>query len=792
MRVPALSALDRKLLRDILRLWPQALAIAMVLAAGVATLILALGAQSSLSATREAYYERHRFADVFASVTRAPNAVADRVRGISGVAAAETRIVKHALLDVGGMAEPATGMAVSLPDHAEAVLNRIYLRLGRLPEAGRSGEVTVNESFAKAHGMAVGSTFEAILNGRKRLLTVVGIALSPEYIYAIGPGDLMPDYRRFAVMWMSGKALAGMFDLDGAFNSISLKLRHGAIEADVIRQLDDILARYGGTGAYGRSDQLSHAFLDAELKQLAALARVIPPIFLLVSAFLLNMTLGRLIALEREQIGLLKAIGYDRAAVAWHYLKLVLLIASAGIAIGFALGTWFGVSLTQLYGRFFQLPFLVFQRDPATYLVAAAVSIAAAVAGALRATRDVLQLAPAVAMQPPAPPRYRRLWGERSVLVRGASQMTLMSLRNLMHWPVRAFLTMLGLSLSVALLVVSLFALDSVEYMIDTTFFRSERQQATLNFGDKRPIRVVQAVAQMPGVLKAEPVRSVSVVLRNGYRQRKLSILGKPEGAELSRSLDLQHRPIVLPEAGLLINRRMADVLKLAAGDFVEVEVLEGAKVTRFVPVTEIIESYFGLVALMRLDALNQLLDEGPVVNGVHIAYDRNEEAALFTIIKKTPAVASLALQRISLKRFRETLAENINMMTSVYIGLSVIVAFGVVYNSTRVQLSERGRDLASLRVLGFTQGEIARVLFTELVLLCLVAQPVGWGLGWVFSWITIQSFSSDLYTTPMIIERATYAKASLVAMGAAFGSVMLVRRRLDRLDMVAVLKTRE
>jgi putative ABC transport system permease protein len=787
-----ISALDRKLARDLLRLWPQALAIAFVLAAGVATLILAIGAQSSLSATREAYYERHRFADVFAAVTRAPNGVADRIREISGVAAAETRIVKYALLDIAGMAEPATGVAISLPDQTAPLLNRVYIRSGRLPEAGRSGEIAVNESFAAAHGMDIGATFHAILNGRKRQLTIVGIALSPEYIYAIGPGDLMPDYRRFAVMWMSEKTLAGIFDLDGAFNSVSVKLRHGANEADIIRQLDDILARYGGAGAHGRGDQLSHAFLDAELKQLAALARVIPPIFLLVSAFLLNMTLGRLIALEREQIGLLKAIGYGRTDVAWHYLKLVLAIAIVGIVIGFGLGTWFGVSLTRLYGRFFQVPFLVFQRDLDTYLIAAAVSVLAATVGALRATRDVLQLEPAVAMQPPAPPRYKRLWGEGSAFFRNLSQMTLMSIRNLVHWPVRGFLTMFGLALSVALLVVSLFALDSVEYMIDTTFFRSERQQATLNFSDKRPIRVVQAVAQLPGVLRAEPVRSVSVRLRNGHLSRQVSILGKPGDAELSRSLDLSHEPIALPESGLLINRRMADVLKLRRGELVEVEVLDGQKRTRWVPVADVIESYFGLVALMRIDALNQMLDEGPVVNSVHISYDRNLEGPLFAAIKSTPAVASLALQRISLKRFRETLAENINMMTSVYIGLSVIVAFGIVYNSTRVQLSERGRDLASLRVLGFTQAEVARVLFTELALLCLIAQPLGWGLGWIFSWITIQSFSSDLYTTPMIIEQATYAKASVVALVAALLSVLLVRRRLNRLDMIAVLKTRE
>ncbi len=787
-----LTALDLKLVRDLVRLWPQALAIALVLAAGVATLILAVGADRSLSETREAYYERHRFADIFATVTRAPKAVTERIREISGVVAAEPRIVKHALLDIDAMAEPATGVTISLPDLRQPELNLVYLRRGRLPEPGRVDEVMVNESFATAHGFTIGARFRAILNGRKRALTVVGIALSPEYIYAIGPGDLMPDYRRFAVMWMSEKALAGMFDLDGAFNSISLKLRQGANEADVMRRLDDLLARYGGTGAFARKDQLSHAFLDAELRQLAALARVIPPIFLFVSAFLINMTLTRLIALEREQIGLLKAVGYGPLAIAGHYLKLVVAIAVVGIVVGFALGTWFGTNLTRLYGRFFQLPFLVFSRDTDVYLAAAAVSLMAAGIGALRATRDVLLLTPAVAMQPPAPARYGRLWGERLGLFRAVSQMTTMSVRKMVRLPVRAGLTALGLALSVALLIVSLFALDSVEYMIDTTFFRSERQQATLNFSDKTPLRVVQAVTQLPGVLRAEPLRGISVRLHNGHLVRKVSILGKPEGADLSRSLDLAHNPISLPPSGLLVNRRMADVLQLRRGDFVDVEVLEGQRMTRRVAIADVIESYFGLVALMRLDVLNAMLDEGPLVSGVHIAYDRNAEADLFAAIKRTPAVASLALQRSSVKRFRETIAENINMMTSVYIGLSIVVAFGVVYNSARVQLSESGRDLASLRVLGFTRAEISRVLFTELVILSLLAQPLGWGLGWIFSWITIQSFSSDLYTTPMIIERATYAKASLVGLAAAAISALIVRRRLDRLDLVAVLKTRE
>ncbi|MGD9804337.1 MAG: ABC transporter permease [Hyphomicrobiaceae bacterium] len=787
-----IHALDRKLLRDIVKIWPQALAIALVLASGVATLILAIGAYRSLEETRRLYYAEYAFADVFATLTRAPRWLETRIQEMPGVAVAEARIADYAVLDIEGMAEPATGLAQSLPDHKRSVLNRPHVRAGRAPEPGASNEVMVNEAFATAHAMQIGDKFVAVLNGRKRALTVVGIALSPEHIYAIGPGDLMPDHRRFAVMWMSEKALEAAFGLDGAFNSITLKLATGAREAEVIERLDAMLARYGGTGAYGRSDQISHAFLDAELSQLAALSRIIPPVFLLVSAFLLNMTLQRMIALEREQIGLIKALGYTNCAIGFHYLKLVGTITVVGIAIGFALGTWFGAGLTRLYGKFFQFPFLVFEHDADLYVIAATLTLAAAIIGALRATLGALALPPAVAMRPPSPHRYTHLPGETSGLYRGISQMTVMSLRSMTRFPMRAALTGLGLSMAVGLLIVSLFAFDAVEAMIDATFFRSQRQDASLNFPNEFAHRAIADARHLPGVLRAEPFRKASVRLKNGNLSRRLSLTGRPADTILTRQLDSNWLPVSVPEQGLLINRRLADVLDLRRGDLVEVELLDRRRGTRWVRVSDVIESYIGLVALMRIDRLNDLLREGPVVSGVDIAYDRNQENALYREVKRTPHIASIELQRNALRIFRATLAENINMMTSIYIGLAVIVAFGVVYNSARIQLSERARDLASLRVLGFHKSEVARVLFTELALLALLAQPLGWLIGYWLSWITVQSFSSDLYSTPFIIETATYAKASLVTLAAAIGSAVVVRKRIDKLDLIAVLKTKE
>lgn len=518
------------------------------------------------------------------------------------------------------------------------------------------------------------------------------------------------------------------------------------------------------------------------------------------------MTLSRLIALEREQIGLLKAIGYGRGAIAGHYIKMVLAIGSAGILIGYGLGTRFGYGLTQLYAEFFHFPFLIFERDLDIYVAAGGISAGAAVLGALKAVWGALDLAPAVAMQPPAPPSYRKFWSGRLGLLTAFSQLTMMALRHIVRWPLRAALTSTGVGLAVSLLIVSLFSLDSVEHMIDVGFSLSQRQDAFITLSNEQNIRVLQAVERLPGVIRVEPYRSVLVRLRNGPYERKLAISGKPLRPQLGRVVDTTLRPIDMPPTGLMVDERVAEILHIKRGDVIDVEILGGWRGSQRaeanggtaqrgnvqVPVTEIVRSYFGLSAYMSIDALNALLDEGPMVTGVHITYDTNEEAQLFAAIKSTPAVAAVGLQKVSLKKFRETLAENIDMMVSIYTSLAVIVAMGVVYNSARIQLSEQARELASLRVMGFTRAEVSRVLLVELTILVLVAQPIGWLMGYAFSWITIQGFSSDLYRAPFVINAATYARASLVAMITAAASAMLVRRRIDRLDLIAVLKTRE
>ncbi len=813
-------ALDKKILRDLRRMWGQGLAIAMVLAAGVSTLVLSVGAYQSLDETRNAYYQRYHFADIFASLTRAPKQVKEQIAAIEGTGAVETRISKPAILDIPYFSPPVTGLVLSLPDHRPPRLNQTYIRAGRFPASASSHEAAINDAFAKAHGLEIGDQFEAILNGRKRRLTVTGILLSPEFIYAIGPGDIVPDDKRYAVIWMSEEALAEIFDLDGAFNSVALQLLRGASERHVIERLDEILKRYGGAGAYGREDQISHAFLDAELQQLKAMSRVLPPIFLFVSAFLINMTLTRLVALEREQIGLLKALGYTRAAIAIHYVKLVLIIAVFGVLIGFALGTYFGHGLTRLYQEFFHFPFLVFQRNGDIYPIAAAISLVAALLGALNAVTRVFALAPAVAMQPPAPPRYRQLWAESHGVYQHFSQLTMITLRHIIRWPLRAAFTTLGVALGGALMVVSLFSIDSIEHMIDVSFFLSQRQDATLSLSDEQHERVLQAVANLPGVMRVEPFRSILVRMRHGQFEKKLAVYGRPSRPKLFRIINRHLRPVTLPEDGLVVDARVAELLRVERGDVVELEILGGWRgagrivnmplvrtarrddeATQLtggpkgrvrVPVLDIVESYFGVSAFMSRSALNRMVDEGYLVSGVHVAYDTRFEDALFKEIKSTPAIASIALRGVSLQKFRETIAMNIGIMVTIYVGLAITVALGVVYNSARIQLSEQTRELASLRVLGFTNAEVSRVLLLEITILVLAAQPVAWALGYAFAWLMIAGFSSDLYRVPLIINTSTYAWSTLVVLLAALVSALVVRTRISRLDLITALKTRE
>ena len=787
-----LSALDRKLVRDMRRIWAQSLAIALVLACGVAVLILSFGSLHNLTETRDAYYERNRFADVFAGATRVPQSLLAEVEALDGVAQAEARIVEHVVLDMPDMREPGMGRVVSLPPDGAPVLNVPLLRNGRLPDPLSVDEVAVAEPFANAHGLRPGDSFRAIMNGQMRELRVSGTVLSPEYIYTVGPASIFPDDRRFGVFWMGHEAAAAAFNLGGAFNDIALRLTPGAEAAPVIDALDHLLDPYGGTGAYGRDRQVSHDFLKHELDQLETLAWIMPPIFFVVSAFLVNMVMGRLIALERQQIGLMKAVGYGSGEIAAHYLKMAAVIGVLGVVMGWAAGMWVSDGMTELYAEFFHFPYLVSAPSTSSFAISGVLAIATVVVGAMRAVRGTVTLRPAVAMSPPEPPKFTRGLVDHLGAALRLRQTTMMILRSVTRWPGRAAVTLLGVGASVAVLVGSFFFFDAFDVMMDEMFTQSNRQQLTLNLASEQTRAAEHAAENLPGVLRVEGAYSVPVRLINGPRESLQPLQARSDDAELVRLLDRDSRPVPISPEGLILPEILADELGVRAGDVVAVEFLSGHRETHAVPVAQVARQSMGEAAHMRDEALFGLLRIAPRVNQLNLLVDEAELGALYERVKETPAISGVALWSEVRVQYQEMVDETLFTMIFIYSLLGILIAVGVVYNAARIQLSERAHELASLRVLGFTRAEVSYVLVGEVMLLSLIGLPLGWLLGYGFAALTAAGLSTEFVNIPLVVSSRTYAWSTLIVFGAALGSVLVVRRRLDRVELVSALKQKE
>ena len=784
--------LDKKMWRDLWRLRTQVIAVALVIGSGVGLMVMSLSAQEALRTTTEAYYERYRFANVFAQLKRAPQSLAERIADIPGVQTVETRIVEAALLDIDGFEEPVMSIINSVPENRQPVLNQLVLREGRFVALNAPDEVIVNEPFAEAHGLALNDTFRAIINGKKRTLTVVGIALSPEYAYAIAPDALIPDHLRFGILWMGEDALAAAFDLKEAFNNVSLTLLPGTAAEDVIDRLDQLLEPYGGSFAVARKDQISNWFLMSELDQLASMAVILPTVFLSVAAFLTNMVISRLIATERSTIGLFKACGYSNVEIVFHYTKIVVAITMVGVLVGWAVGAALGHYNTAVYADHFSMPFLIFRPSPASFAIGAIASLAAALAGAALAVRAAISLAPAEAMRPPSPPVFSKGAFSRLGFVTGLDQPTRMIFRHTLRWPGRSLVTSFGVGMSVAVVVSALQWLDAIDHMIDSYYVAGQRQDVSIGLTEVRSSTVLAEFRHMPGVEAVEPERNLSAIMRSEHREKRVGLNSRIEHPHLNLIYDVEGGEVPLVGDGLTLSTKLADILNVGVGDTVTVEVLEDRRPIVDMKVTGLFETYLGFPAYARIETLNRIMRERPAVDTVHISLDSRETPRFFRELKDTPGVSGILVVQAAVDNFNETVAQTILIFIGFFSAFAAALCIGVVYNSARIALSERARELATLRVLGFTRFEISYILLGQSALLVALALPIGCAAGWLLALTITTAFDTELYRIPLIVSPASYGVAMVVAIAAAFLSALLVNRKLGRLDLIAVLKTRE
>lgn len=787
-----MSPLDHKLLRDMWRMKGQALAIGMVIAVGVGMLVMMTGLVTSLNETRAAYYDRYRLAEVFAPVTRAPNRIAMRMAAIDGVSAVEPRVVGAALIDVANFDLPVQAQAVSLPDLREPRLNDVFLTNGRMIDSDHTDEILLLQAFANAHDLRPGDQIDATMNGARRTFRIVGLAQAPEFLYTTAPGELIPDDARFGVIWMSRSALAAAYDMDGAFNEALLSLSRGANEAAVMDAVDRILDPYGGTGAFPLADQASNQLVSEEISGLEAAAVGVPPIFLAVAAFLLYIVINRMVQSEREEIGLMKAFGYTDGEVGAHYFKLVLAIAIGGALAGCLMGVAGGRALIQVYVDYFKFPFLVFQLDPASFVTGVGVSILSASVGGLLVLRSVFALTPAAAMRAPAPADYSRTGAIGHALNRFLDQPSRMVLRRITRQPARMAGAMIGIACGMALSVSMITIYAGFDRTIDLTFNVIDRSDVTITFTQAASKATIFNLRRMEGVTYVEPVRHVPAVLRNGLATHRGVVSGLAPNARLSRALDSDLADIPLENGGIVLATALAVKLNIRPGDVLTVEVREGRQPVLQIPVTAVAESLLGSPAYMDLATLNRALREPNRVSGAYLSIDEALATDIYAALQDMPTVAGVSLKSQAEIAFQTLMNTGAGAIRYVMGAIAFVITFGIVYNAARIAYAERSRDLASLRVIGFTKGEAAFVLLGELAVITLVALPIGGVLGYYLSFGIAAGFSSELYQIPAIFDPASYGFAAMVVLGAAIASGWLVKRDIDRAELVSALKTRE
>lgn len=785
-------SLYKKLFRDLWHLRGQVLATALVVGCGVASFVSMRSTYDSLLETQQNYYSEYRFADIFVHLTRAPESIRPAIEKIPGVAVVSTRLLSEGILDLPGLREPAQGKIISVPDHRIPILNDIHLVRGRYPSRADSGEVIIGSAFADANGFDPGDKISAVINGRWRRLTIVGVGLSPEYIYEIRPGDIFPDNRRYGIIWMGRTEVAAATNMEGAFNDLSVSLAPGANAEQVIDAIDKVLEPYGGTGAYGRDEQQSHKFIANEYSELKTFGTFLPLIFLGVTAFILHLVLSRLVRTQREQIGLLKAFGYGNVEIGVHYLGLAFAAVASGLIAGILFGIWLGDGMTKMYGDYFRFPVLTITVRGQLIISSIVITLGAACIGAFAAVREAVNLPPADAMRPEAPTDFTPGLLERMGIRNYLSPSNRIVLRNLTRQPAKALVASIAISLASALLFTGFYFTDAIQRIVEIQFEKAIREDAIVTFNTARPQKARLQLEGLPGVTAVETFRAVPARLSSEYRTKRGGLMGIEPSAELHRIIDRNSRLVNVPPEGIVLSQSLADLLGVAAGDKLAIAVLEGARPKKELIVASIVDDLMGMNAYMDIHALNRLMNEDDIISGAYLAVDKAHEDELYDLLKRMPVVAGVGLPGAILKSFNDTFAQTIGTFTTVLVLFSSAIVFGVVYNAARISLSERGRELASLRVLGFTKREIANILLGEHAILTILAIPLGFIFGLVLCTAMNEIIDTEIVRLPLVYSMRTFVLTTFFVIVAFAFSSWLVSWRLRKLDLIAVLKTRE
>lgn len=790
-----MTVLNKKLVRTIKWSWGQALATAIVVLCGTAGYLCLASVHKNLLLTRDTYYAQYRFADFEIYLERAPMRAADKLETVAGVRQVRGRIVKDVTVDIENVDEPRAGRLISMPARHDPVLNDVCLTGGRYFSPEVKNEVILSDRFAKENKLEPGSTIQISVNNKKHRLRVAGLGLSPEYVYMLrNVQELIPDPKRFGILWVPEDFAESALSMDGACNNIIGAVDHPNRLDQVLDDAEVLLKPYGVFGKTKREHQMSHRFLAEEIAGLKVSANTLPIIFMAMASMILLVLLNRMVRNERTEIGLLKAFGYSNVTIAGYYLKYALVLTVAGCIGGFLVGLWMASGLIRIYIDFYHFPLLVTRIYPEVVFRSMGLAFLAALLGALSAVRRVVGIQPAESMRAEAPRYARRIWLERFTgLWRRLSFSTKMITRNASRNAFRAMLNIIGVMVATGILIMGFFTLDSLDYMLKFQFKEVQREDVRTGFPVERGKAAFHETCRFDHVRYAEPMLQYPVEIRSGWRKREVVTEGLPRNAQLRRLLDYRGNPVDIGDGGLVLSDKLAECLAVKAGDEVILKPLMGkVDKERRVRVSKTVRQYLGMSAYMNIDCLSRLLDEPFAMNAALMRVEAGEEQNLNRQLKDVPGISSVEIKKDSLKALMQTFVKSMVTTNMILVLFAGAIACSLIYNLTTVSLAERQRELASLRVLGFSASEVGQIVYRENFLLGGIGLLLGIPFGMAVCLWLVHLYDTELYRLPYRIEvRTLIVSCVLIALFIAISNFM-VRRKINSLDVIEALKARE
>jgi putative ABC transport system permease protein len=792
-----MTPLDRKLARDLLAAKGRLLAIISIIAVGVMCFIYMRSSYYNLKTAQSSYYAQCRMADFWVDLKKIPIAELDALAELPGVAEIQPRIQFYVTVDLPRVEEPLNGLVISVPQQRDGILNNIVMRRGGNFTDRRRNEVIVSDAFAQAHGLYPGQWIHVLLNNRRQELFIVGTAISSEFVYLLAPGRIVPDDKRFGVFYLKHEYAEEAFDFDGAANSVvgRFTAEYQQHPDEVLRRAESVLEPYGVFGTTKRKDQASNRFLSDEIAGLGTFSMIMPVIFLGVAALVLNVLLSRQIDQQRTTIGTLKALGYGDRQIVWHYIKFALAIGAAGSILGSVCGYGMAVWVTSIYAQFYEFPRLANEFYPGTYAIGFVISLVCALVGSLHGARATLRLQPAEAMRPKPPRRGGKVWLERATrLWASLSFGWRMVLRGVIRNPVRTGVGVFASAMGAALLMCGLMMSAATHYLVDFQYTMVTRSDIDLSLEGERGRDALLEIRRLPGVDRAEPQLAVSCTFIHGPHRRRGGITGLAPDARLTIPRDPQGNPIRVPTTGLAMSRKLATLLDVSVGDQIIVRPTKGLRREVEAPVVALTDGYLGLGVYADIHYLSHLIGEEFAVTGVQLTADPRPEVRteLNRRLKQLPALRAVNAREDVIRNLQEELLDLQNVFIGLVMMFAGVIFFGSILNASLVNLTERTREIATLRVLGYGPWQIGGLFLKESMLVNLLGTLVGLPLGYSLAWLISTLYNTEMFRFPLVSPPSVWVITIAIAVGFAGLAHLVVQRVIFRLDYLEALNVKE